>query len=383
MKKNKFSTKIKNIFTFLKRATKTKKPKQKEKVRKPRAYIFRKLGAVTFWSLFGFMFLVVLVNIVSSSNSNANADEEIVFEINSTTQPAAIEFAKDYAKEYFTWVNDDLEDRELRVQPYLATGIDVGNLDLAGMGWNATLVGSALEEVNEISSNKSHIILSVNVKLTRVVTTGQGKNAKEEEETENLEKYFAVPVATDGESYGVYNKPYFTNVDKEVTVANTGVDKHLDGIDSEYAEEETNIKNFLPTFYESYAMDTQDKLSYVLDDPDVVGLEETMNFVEVKSTEVYQGRYANEFIVANTVTFEEPTSQLTFDNDFLILVEKSSNRYIVKTLNAEPIVEEMTGYTVETESDIDEQDLEQLENQEESEKEESDSESSGENEMNN
>ncbi len=352
-------------------------------MRKPRAYIFRKLGAVTFWSLFGFMFLVVLVNIVSSSNSNANADEEIVFEINSTTQPAAIEFAKDYAKEYFTWVNDDLEDRELRVQPYLATGIDVGNLDLAGMGWNATLVGSALEEVNEISSNKSHIILSVNVKLTRVVTTGQGKNAKEEEETENLEKYFAVPVATDGESYGVYNKPYFTNVDKEVTVANTGVDKHLDGIDSEYAEEETNIKNFLPTFYESYAMDTQDKLSYVLDDPDVVGLEETMNFVEVKSTEVYQGRYANEFIVANTVTFEEPTSQLTFDNDFLILVEKSSNRYIVKTLNAEPIVEEMTGYTVETESDIDEQDLEQLENQEESEKEESDSESSGENEMNN
>ncbi|WP_040980405.1 MULTISPECIES: conjugal transfer protein [Oceanobacillus] len=370
MKKKKWSTKIKNGFTFLKRASKTKKPK-KERVKKPRAYTFRKIGAVTFWILFIFMFLVVLINVISSSSSNASFDEQEgeAFELNSTTQPEAIQFAMDFTRQYFTWDKDDLEDRDLRLQLYLALGVEPRNIDLVGSGWNATYNSSSLKEIREISANKSHIILSINATLDREVETGSGKNASSENESERLEKYIAVPVAFDGESFGVYSTPYFTNVENEITVANTGMTEDLEGLDSENREEETNISNFLPTFFESYASDTQDILAYVLDDPDAIGMNGEMNFVEVISSDVFQGREDNEFIVASTVTFEEPATLVTFDFEYLLLIQKEGNRYIISSMNAEPVIEEMTGYTIETESEIDKETIEELEEDENEEQE--------------
>lgn len=358
MKKKKLSSKIRNFFTFLKRTTKSKKPKERvQRSKKPRTYIYRRLGAFTFWVLFVLMFLLVLINTMSSPSSDTEQQEE-VFELNTTTQPAAIQFALDFTKEYFNWDSEDMEERDIRLQAYLASGVESNNINLEGMNWNATFINATLQDINEISANKSHIILSIQATFDREVDG--------EQESEEIQKYFVVPVGYDGQTLGVYSSPYFTNVESETTVANTGITSDLETVDSENREEEANITNFLPTFFESYASDTQDRLSYVLDDPDATGLDESMNFVEVNSAEVYQGRDENEFIVNSSVKFEEPVSLATFDFDYLMLIQKTDNRYIVASLNAEQVIEELTGYTIETESEVDEEFLEQLEDEENS-----------------
>lgn len=366
---NNITKKTKKLSTFLKRATKPKEP-PKEKVSKPKSYTFRKAGAVTFWVLFGFMFLVVFVNVFSTSPSS-NAMEEVTQEINHTVQPEAIQFAIDFTSEYFTWDKEDMEKRQERLDHYLSVDMDENaGLDITNLTWNSTFQNATLQNVEEINENKSHIVLRVESKLV-----GEGKKKKDREEKQ-LNKYFVVPVGYDGDNLGVYSAPYFTNIDNEEKsqVTNSNLTRGLNKPDN--SDEARNIENFLDTFFTSYAEDSPDKLSYILNDQSTVGLNGAMNFVEVKKSDVYQGKGENEFIVYAEVTFSEPDSELYFDSTYHLLVSKDDNRYVVDQMNAENYIQEMTGNsTISTEEPDEESESEETEGSEEADSTDVDSES--------
>lgn len=333
--------KLKKSLSFIKRASKPKEP-TREKISKPKSYVFRKLGAATFWLLFAFMFLVVFVNVFTTSQPTEATPEQTV-EINFTTQPEAIQFAQDFIEEYFTWDMEEMGDRQERLHRYLAIGVSEEAGLIGDNDWNSTFNGATLKKVEEVSENKSHIIFDVSTTLTREVEKGSGKKSEIVEEKKALRKYIAVPVAFDGKTLGVYSTPYFTNVDEQAKsqIDNNNLTRGLKK--PENYEEANNITNFLDTFFSSYAQDSPDRLAYILNDPSTVGLDGAMEFVEVRKADVYQAEKENQYIVHAEVTFVEPESQLTFNSTYFMLVADQNGRYVVEQMNAEEYIQQLTG----------------------------------------
>lgn len=338
----------------MKKATKPKTPK-KEKVKKPRSYVARRIGVITFWVLFGFMFLVVVTTVFSSSSSTP--EEEKTVELNPSTKPEAIQFARDFTKEYFNWDKDKLDQREERLKPYLAKGLhEQAGLDLNGEEWDSSFKTATLKKVEEVGENKAHIVFLVNAELNKeekkkVTKKKKGKKKKKkkkktktivENKKETLEKYFVVPVAYNGFTLGVYSTPYFSNIYDETTinVENNEVTKKLRTHDN--PDEAENIENFLNTFFASYAEDSPDKLSYISNDNSVIGLDGALDFVEVKDTEVYNSDKDNKYIVRTEVTFKDPETEVLFESIYYLLVVKENKHYVVDNMNAENLIEEIT-----------------------------------------
>ncbi|MFC3041616.1 conjugal transfer protein [Virgibacillus xinjiangensis] len=306
------------------------KPK-KEKPIRPKTFRMRKLGAVTFWLLFSFMFLVVLVTITSDTNSAQSNQGQAQVELNPATKPEAIQFAKGFARDYFTWKSDDegWEDRQERLSRYLADGLDgQAGLVTEGLEWNSSVQGVHLRQVDEVTDRKAHIIFHVSMQM------------KKEKETEAISKYFAVPVVYNGSSYGVYELPFITHVVEEtdVKIEENRYQTTLTSVKDNTEVE--NIESFLDTFFSSYVEDSEDQLSYILTDEEYQnGLHGALDFVEVNNAEVYEGKRDNQFIVITEATFKEPELNTAFRAVYKLVVEKKDGHYVVSKLNAEKQIE--------------------------------------------
>ncbi|GAB3051266.1 conjugal transfer protein [Virgibacillus ainsalahensis] len=306
----------------------------KEKPKRPKTYVMRKAGAITFWFLFSFMFLVVVANITSNSNSaQSNQEKDPEININPATKPEAIQFAKEFVGNYFTWESDKKgwKSRQERLSKYLANGLDEqAGLVTEGLEWNSTVQEVHLRQVEEVTNQKAHIIFEV------------GTEMQKEKETKTTNKYFAVPVVNNGSSYGVYEMPFITHVIEETNVE-VNEDQYQTTLTAVKDNSEVeNIEVFLETFFTSYVEDSEDQLSYILTDKEHQnGLHGALNFVKVNNAEVYEGRQDNQFIVITEATFEEPEMKTAFRAVYKLIVEKREDHYVVSKLNAEQEIEEM------------------------------------------
>src|SRR5690625_1888015 len=115
------------------------------------------------------MFLVVFNNVFYNSEASVKESEEQVGN-NLTTQPEAIQIAKDFSREFFTWNIEDFDDRDERLAKYLAKGLnEKAGLMTNETEWNSIFKGVTLKQVKEISENKAHIILLVHSEMNREV----------------------------------------------------------------------------------------------------------------------------------------------------------------------------------------------------------------------
>src|SRR3954471_15004533 len=278
----------------------TEQPSKKKNVKnrsiRPKGFVARKAGVITFWTLFGFMLLVVFVNVFGSSGE-ANADQEMEIKMNKAMSQEAVQFAKDFSQDYFTWVNstEGIKLRQEALAKYLGSNINehVG-LGIENLSWNSKFVDASVKGTEEKGDNVSNITLKVNFKLYQLEEDGVTvKNEKEGV------KYFVVPVAYDGNSFGVYQLPKFTYVQEGTTLDKVTYAK----LKRAEGKDITEVKGFLTTFFRSYAEDTQDQLNYLLAENDVIqGLSKTMTFDKVKSVEVFKAGENKEFVVYAEVT---------------------------------------------------------------------------------
>ena len=105
------------------------------------------------------------------------------------------------------------------------------------------------------------------------------------------EKYISVPVFYDEEEsrFIVYDLPSFTHVEK--SKIGKDIDSETDGSKAISDGSTQNIKAFMETFFEAYANDSKDKLTYIVEDPKHQnGLNQTMGFVRLKNTEIFEGK---------------------------------------------------------------------------------------------
>ena len=103
-----------------------------------------------------------------------------------------------------------------------------------------------------------------------------------------------------------------------------------------------NVRAFMETFFEAYANDAKDKLTYIVEDPKHQnGLNKTMGFVSLKNTEIFEGKKANEKIVRTEVVLAEPKTGIEFTSTYILVLAEKEMRYTVLLINNKQYIDEL------------------------------------------
>lgn len=328
-----------------------KEIRKHEKKSKPKGYRAKRLGATTFWMLFLFMLLIVFVNVFSASGKSNSTNESDEANANKATSAEGIEFSKSFVSTYFTWdvVNEKRSERIERLGYYLPEKLSEQAI-ASDKKWNSAIAREniVLKEVEDLEDSKARITFQVKVVFEKPSIQEKMKDDKSAEKPaagpEKVEtvKYISVPVFYDEveNRFIVYELPSFSYVDEKNV--DKSHDPETDGLKSVADGSTQNIRAFLETFFEAYANDAKDKLTYIVEDPQHQnGLNQTMDFVRLKNTEIFEGKRANEKVIRTEVVLAEPETGIEFNSTYLLVVEEKEMRYTVILVNDKKYIDDL------------------------------------------
>lgn len=317
-----------------------------EKKSKPRGYRAKKLGAITFWLLFLFMLLIVSVNMFTSNGLSNTADDEDRTNINKATSAEGIEFAITFLSTYFNWNSDNEQrsDRLDRLGHYLPEKLSEQAI-ASDKEWNATIARGniVLKEVENFGDSKARITFQVKVVFEKsaVQENKDDKSASDPKKVKAV-KYVSVPVYYDEDErrFIVYELPSFSYIEQK-KIAKT-IDPETEGLKTVTDGSTQNVKAFLETFFEAYSNDSKDKLTYIVEDPKHQnGLNQTVSFVRLKNTEIFEGKNATEKVVRTEVILADPETGIEFTSSYTLVLAEKEGRYTVLFVNNKSYIEEL------------------------------------------
>ncbi|MGE7924701.1 conjugal transfer protein [Viridibacillus arvi] len=298
------------------------KKKKRQSSVKPKGFVARKTGLIVFWCVFGFMVFFVFVNVFGDKGSAEVEEPKMI--INKATSIEAVQYAIDFSKELYTWksTNDGIDNHTQRIKPYLATSLDSNaGIEIQTDSWNSTWKSSEVKEIKEISEHLSQITLSVKSKLV------PGKKSKGKKVIED-QQYITFSVAYDGKTYGIYDLPRLANYSNTTTLTSVV----YNGLQTADTDTQSEVNQFLPTFFKVYIEDTKDKLDYLLTDSKVTyGLNGTARFVDVSTAKIYQTKEddKSKVIAFVEVVLENPSTKLQHTENYQLTIKKEANRFVV------------------------------------------------------
>ena len=351
-KKDGIIKKSMDVFKKSSENEKRKKDMRKlEKKSRPKGYRAKKLGAFTFWMLFLFMLLIVFVNVFSSSRSSNASDNVDNIQVNKALAAEGVEFSKGFVAEYFTWSlgNEDREQRKEKLSYYLPEKLS--GLAMTGdKKWSSTIASEniLLKEIEDLGDNRARIIFQVKINFENPNGQEKKENDKATEKEpvvpEKIEtvKYISVPIYYDVEEsrFSVYELPSFTYLDEQKI--GKSIESETEGLKPIKDGSAENVRAFMETFFEAYANDAKDKLTYIVEDPKhQSGLNKTMGFVSLKNTEIFEGKKANEKIVRTEVVLAEPKTGIEFTSTYILVLAEKEMRYTVLLINNKQYIDEL------------------------------------------
>ena len=303
----------------------------------PKTIFRKKVLKGLFWTGFALVFFLSVVAIVRVSNFDTNQAEAKQIQpeekkVNYAVSEGAQSFAQNFARDYFDWQNSDegIKTRAERLQPYLATGLDEqAGLSFEGMEWNSSLSASQVWNIEDTGKDTAHITLRVEQILNK--TTSQDSNEDPSEEKSGPhEKYFVVPIQTDGKSFVVHQIPYFNSPPEKPNItSDTSIDENGKIQDTKLQEEITSALN---TFLKVYTNGTQEELSYYMKDEDIQTMTGVITFKEIKSLVIKQDGSTNQYKVNATVVFQENQSKAQVVYPYELTLVKEDNRWFVHSI---------------------------------------------------
>lgn len=372
--------KVKDIAIKMNEQEKMKaEQKKKAKKEKPRGYRSRKAGVIVFWLTLFLMVLIVVVNIGKKDSATA-VNNAPVFEKSMSAE--AVEFSKGFLSDYFTWTLDGLDQtKRIEKMSYYSTAALAERLGtVRDATWDSSLRRESiiLKNSESLGDNRALLTFQTNITFTKTEAAIQ-KEMQEKTETippaengaanQGQAPTPAAPVNPSVEDFGmgtldvvlneqgivkkitkkkfvsvylyydedtdrfvIYQEPAFTNVEESSNPVS--IEPETRKLKSVIGPEADVVKQFLLTFFESYANDPKEKLSYFIEDKGhQIGLNQSMKFVEVKDVAVYEGKTDAEKVVEAMVVFAEPDTLIQFSSHYTIVVEQKEDRFVVKHIN--------------------------------------------------
>lgn len=302
---------------------------------KPRGYAARKAGKIIFWLLFGFMILVVMMNLFSGGNKT-QAKTEAVPVVNKATSPEAVQFAQDFARDFLTWNSSSSgqSDHANRLAKYLANDLDPD----AGLQIQNTTVQKSIFDASEVKDieDKGNDCAEITLLVSYDVTKAKAKKPQ------TVSKYLVVPVTYTGNSFSLYQLPRFTFINENAHLSQTQ-DTTLRQVS---ADTQSRVEAFLPTFFKAYTVDSQDQLNYFLTSSSVTtGLNNTLNFVSIDNDNIYVGKGNNSYLAFVQATFSDPDSGIQFSTNYQLTITNMGKRYVVSGISDHITKGVVTGFS--------------------------------------
>ncbi len=295
------------------------------------SYKGRLIGKWAFWLLFCWMLIVSITTVVKGKGDTtakaSTTPKEVTQKQNLASRPEAIEFARGFAKEYFTWQRGDegKKKRSERLHPYIPKTFDpqVG-LDFVSMQWDSNFLYATVLRVDEVTDKEASVIFKVKYKLSRMKADNSGPEDKE------VIQQVSVPVRTDGKAFVISGFPQIVKVNEKAEVSEEKAGKEREEIHEITVKED--IREFLPTFFKSYTNATQKELAYVLANTDIKGLEGAMKFENVLSSKIYPGKTKGTYEVQTEVSMIDPHSESKMKTGYTLFVKQDGKQWIVTDL---------------------------------------------------
>lgn len=304
----------------------------------PKTVLRKKIMKGIFWTGFVLALFLSVVAIVRISNDGVDqaAAKQVQpggMEVNIATSEGAQSFSQNFALDYFDWQNSDegIKKRIERLQPYLANGLDKqAGLSFEGMEWNSRLSKSQVWNIEETGNNSALITLRVE-HLLKKTTQSDPKKDPQEKTTGPYEKYFVVPIKTDGKSFVVHKVPYFIAAEaKPEITSESSIDEQGKLPDPKLQDEITSALN---TFFKVYTSGTQEELSYYMKGDQIKTMTGIITFKEVKDLVIKQGESPQEYEVNAMVVFQENQSKAQVVYPYELTLVKEENRWLFKAFN--------------------------------------------------
>lgn len=355
--------------------TQKRKKKKLAKRNKPKGILMNKIGMMTFWLLFSFMFLVTTITIFSSpADGQKNATNE---NHNKLFSHEGLEFAKEFVHEYLTWTNDKFskERREQNLTPYFLDAVGKVENIVFDKEWASSVDKRdiILKEIEKINENQARFIFKTIITFEKPTEKKDTKINYERFSFEEVleqekkviikngrkilvtEKYISVPIYYNKErnKFAIYELPAFTYVeDKQLDDEINSDIERLEKVKDTFLE--NNILAFLDTFFESYSKDSKEKLSYILEDEKHQnGLSNSMHFVKVDEADIYMvDDHHNRFVVQTQAILRDPKIKIEFVNSYLIVIKRKDQRYVVESLNDEQYVNSLISGVLSNREDV-------------------------------
>lgn len=281
----------------------------------------RKAGVAVTWSLFIMVVAYVLLNLLFSSNEPQAIMEAP--EANQAATPAAVEFAKRFANDFFTWEasTDGFTERQANLAPYMASGLDPdGGLEISGQRWNGSAGKVDVLHVEETGDNQALVTVRAEQTLT---LPAEDEDDKDEKKT--VRHVLAVPLAYNN-GLALYELPSFAAPPRGHEVERF----RADGENAAHEDIEP-IEGFMQTFFQSYVNDTPDKLAYFMTGDNVQGLEGSKELGDVSVQDI---RVAGEgWTVLASAELIEPETETTYTSHYHLHVVQEGGRYLVQSIN--------------------------------------------------
>lgn len=312
----------------------------------PKGYRVRRIGVYTFWSLFVGMFLFLGLLLLSNGSDESNEKDEILYD-KVASQEATV-FAENFIKVYFNWKRTDegIVARQQVLAPYLVKGVEVNaGLVTKGIKWDSTYISSQIRDVVIIEPGIGQLTFQVKSKLS---------NGTDEKV---LEQFMIVPIAYDGETFGVYELPKYTDIANQTTVKAV-TDKRLKTAST---DESNEVKAFVETFFKTYVEGEYEQLRYlIVNDSDITGLNAKYVFQEVSEIEVLKNEAETGFVANVKVAIMNPETSVETLMSYQLSIRKSEDKFVVQAMD------DLAGKTVESKSATDiEKELLSLQQQQE------------------
>src|SRR5699024_1253221 len=175
---------------------------------------------------------------------------------------------------------------------------------------------------------------------------------KDEEKVRDIDLYIVVPLAFN-KDFIVYDYPSYTYLKSEIdNEEEDTIENLLDELkEVKDSDQEANMEAFLETFFTSFSNDTEDKLSYILEDEKYKnGLNETLMFSEIKELNIYEGNDSDLVVDVDVKFIHEQTNIETVSN-YVLVVKEKEQRYVVKHVNNDQYLYELIYGVQETEDE--------------------------------
>ncbi|WP_221568662.1 conjugal transfer protein [Alkalihalobacillus sp. TS-13] len=315
----------------------------------PQTVLRKKVIKGLFWTGFTLVLCLSIVAIVQTGNAGVDAhvqkpEPKEEKEDNLAASVGAQTFAENFASHYFYWKNTEefMKIRAKRLEPFLATGLEEqAGLVFEGMKWNSKLASSQIWKVEETGSDTAEITLRIKQALFRTIQPDKkaitaAKKAKKKPPKPKVkkagpyERYFVVPVKTDGESFVVHKIPhYVTAPEKPDITVGTEIDEEEIVSDPQLQKQ---ITTFLNTFFKVYTTGTQDELYYYFNGDSIQSMKEILTFKEVKEVILKEGEGTANYTVFTTVVYTEFQSKAQVVYPYEMNIVQEEGRWFVKSI---------------------------------------------------